>query len=380
MKRLPLLLLIFVISITVGCRNKQEKGKKENGEKPIPVKVAVIHPAEFWLTISSVGTARPNQVVPVKSKIPGKIIRIHVHEGSTVRKGDLLTELDPVDYKLGVRNARAVLKASKLTLKEAEVTLSDIQRDWIRYKRLYEKRVISKQRWDHMDAAMKKARIMRDLAAAHLSSAKVALDTALTNLKNTKIRAPFAGIITKRLVDTGDRVYTVPPTVLMVLMDISHVKVVSDIPEKEMPLIHKSANVSIKFDAFPSKTFTGVITRIYPDVDPVTRNFTVEIDLKNQGGKIKAGMFAHVRIRVNKIRGLTIPRSALLKVPGTGVYYTFRVKGDTVEKVNIETGIFQGHFVQVLKGLKEGDSVVTVGNVRLRTGKKITIVKGNNPA
>jgi len=369
------LLLLLVLVIPTGCHTKEGKEKKKRVEKPVPVKVAPIRLKSLWVTVSSVGTAKPNLVVLIKSKIPGKITRIHVDEGSHVRKGDLLAELDPVNYTLAVKNAKASLKAAKLTLKEACVTLKETQKDWQRYKRLYKKKVISKQKWDHMDAAIRKARIMRDLASARVSGAKVVLDIALTNLKDTKILSPFNGIITKRLVDPGDRVYTMPPTVLMVVMDISRVKITSDVPERMMPLLHLSAPAYLKFDAFPRKIFKGNITRIYPDVDPITRNFTVEMGLENPKLQIKAGMFAHVQIRIKKIQALVIPRSALLKIPGTGVYYAFRVKGDTVEKVNVETGIHQGELVQVLKGLKDGDRVVSVGNARLRTGRKIMIIK-----
>jgi RND family efflux transporter MFP subunit len=380
LKKLSLLLLVLVFSIPLGCQTKQEKNKKATAEKAVPVKIATIQRKEIRITVSSVGTVKPAQVVAVKSKIPGRIVRIHVDEGSKVKKGDLLAELDPTDYQLAVRNAEAALKATTFILKEAEITLKDTKKDWERYERLYKKKVISKQKWDHLDAGYRKARIMRDLAQARVSRAKIALDIALTKLKDTKIHAPFQGIITKRLVDPGNRIYTMPPTVLMILMDISRVKIVSDIPEGEMTRLHASAPVSLKLDAFPHKTFKKKVTRIFPDVDPVTRTFTVEIILNNPLGKIKSGMFAHMKIQVKKIVALVIPRSALLKIPGTGIYYTFRVRNDdTVEKVNLETGIIQDNLVQVLKGLKEGNRVVVVGNTQLRTGKKITITKEENP-
>ena len=376
MKKFPLLLLILVFVVTAGCHSKPDSNnQKKQAEKPIPVRLATIEFRDLWRTVSAVGTAKPLQLVRIKSKIPGKITRIRVNEGSKVKKGAILAELDPTDYNLAVKNARAGLKSASLALKEVEVTLKNTRQDWKRYQRLYEKKVISRQKWNHIDTGYRKTRIMRDIASSRVSRAEIALEVALTNLKDTQLRAPFEGIITRRFVDPGNRVYTMPPTVLMTLMDISHVKIVSDVPEKEMPRLHVAAPVLLKFDAFPGKIFQEKITRIYPGVDPVTRNFTIEINLDNPGGKIKAGMFAHVKIKVRKIRALVIPRSALLKIPGTGIYYTFRVTGDTVEKVNLETGVFQDNLVQVLKGLKQGDRVVAVGNTRLKTGRKITIIK-----
>ena len=381
MKKFPLLPLIFVFVILVGCHAKQDSNKeKKQAEKPIPVKLATIQFKDLWHTVSAVGTAKPFQVAHIKSKIPGKIIGIHVKEGSKVKKGDILAELDPTDYSLAVKNAKSVLKSASLTLKNAEVTLKDTLKDWKRYKRLHEQKVISKQKWNHIDTGYRKVQILRDIASSRVSSAEIALEVALTNLKDTRILAPFDGIITKRFVDCGNRVYTMPPTDLMILMDISRIKIISDVPEKEMSSLHIAAPVFLKFDAFPEKTFKKKIARIYPDVDPVTRNFTVEININNPGREIKAGMFAHVKIRVKKIKALVIPRSALLRIPGTGIYYTFRVTGNTVEKVNLETGVFQDTFVQVLKGLKKGDRVVVVGNTRLRTGQKILVIKTETPA
>ncbi len=380
MKKIALCLLIPALFLTWGCRNKKKETGKKQAEKPVPVKVTTIRTRSFWVTISSVGTVKPNQVVFIKPKIPGKIIRVLVDEGSRIHKGELLVELNPKDYKLAVANARDALRAAELSHKEASVTLQDVLKDWRRYKRLYEKKVISKQKWDHMDTAKRKAEIFQELTRARVSRAKVALEIAKTNLQNTRILAPFDGIVTRRLVDPGDRVYTMPPTVMMVVMDISRVKVISDIPEREMSRIHPGTPTRIRFDALSGKVFQGKVTRVYPRVDPVTRNFTIETDLANPDLAIKAGMFAHVRVRVRKIRGLVVPRSALLKIPGTGVYYAFRVTGNTVEKVNLKTGIMEDTFVQVLKGLKEGDHVVTVGNASLRTGTKITIIRQENPA
>ena len=167
-----------------------------------------------------------------------------------------------------------------------------------------------------------------------------------------------------------------PPTVLLVVDGHLPCKGCNGHPrKKEMADLHLHAAAKIKFDAFPGKTFTGEITKIYPDIDPVTRNFTAEIGLDNPEEKLHAGMFAHVQVKVKKIHGLVIPRSAILKIPGTGVFYAFKVEGNTVKKVNLETGISQDNLVQVLKGLKEGDRVVTVGNTRLRTGTRIEIME-----
>ncbi len=374
MKRVLVPFLVFSLLIPMGCKTKKKSQAGEKVEKPVPVKIATVRSKELWVTTESVGTVKPNMMVMLKSKIPGKITRIHVREGTMVRRGQVLVELDPVDYELAVKNARAALKASRFALQEAKINLEEIAADWRRYKRLYEKKVIAKQKWDHMNAGYRKAKILKDLAAARVARAEVALDVALTNLKNTKLVAPFDGVVAKRLVDPGDRVYTMPPTVLMVLMDISRIKVVTDISEKELSHVHSGASATVRFDAYPRALFAGKITRIYPDVDPVTRNFTVEIGLDNRDGKLRAGMFAHVGIRLRKVEGTVIPRSAMLKIPGTGVFYAFKVEDGTVRKINLEVGITAGSSVQVLKGLKAGDRVVTVGNTRLKTGTKIEII------
>jgi len=286
-KRFLTILLVLTFIAGAGCKAKQEKQSEKKAEKPIPVRTTDVRARDLWVTVSSVGTVKPNLMVVIKPKIPGKIVKIHVDEGDRIHKGDVLIELDPEDYELAVKNARAALKAAQFANEEAKVNLKETEEDWKRYKRLYEKKVIAKQKWDHMNAGYHKARILKDLTAAKVSRAKVALEMALTNLKNTKLIAPFDGIVAKRLVDPGDRVYTMPPTALLVVM-------------------------------------------------------------------------------------------AMLKIPGTGVFYAFKVEGKTVKKVNLETGITEGNLVQIVKGLQQGDKVVTVGNTRLRTGTKIEIVGGEH--
>lgn len=361
---------LLVLLLLLACEKKEVPVTEE---RPTPVEVTEVKRWSFSREIEAVGNVVPKQAVMVNPKVSGKIEAIYGDEGDRVRKGQVIVKLEQKDLLLAVKRAKAALDSAKAALRQAEVNYENVAKDYRRFKALLQERVISQQEYDHMEASYRAAEAQLALAGARVKEAEVALENARTQLQDTLIRAPFDGYISQRFVDPGQRAYTMPPTNIMEIVDISEVKISVDLPERELSLIHIGTPVEASADAFPGLRFQGQISAISPKVDPRTRTFRVEVILKNPQGLLRPGMFCRVKVRTGEVEGLAVPREAVLRMPATGVDYCFVVRDGILYRRNVKTGLKRGNLVQVLEGLKEGELVVISGQGGLRSGMKVEV-------
>jgi len=235
--------------------------------------------------------------------------------------------------------------------------------------------VISQKEYEKVETDFKAAQAQYEVAQAQLKVASSALKQAQTELKDTIIYAPFSGYISAKFVDPGQRAYTMPPTDILELIDISKVKIHLDLPERDLPFVKPGAKVEIRSDAFPELKLEGKVNRIYPKVDPSTRSFRIEVLMDNPKGILKPGMFVGARVFLGKEEALVIPRDAILRAPGTGIEYCFVVIDDTAQRREVATGIREENIVEIKQGLREGELVVSSGGQNLKPGAKVRINK-----
>lgn len=182
------------------------------------------------------------------------------------------------------------------------------------------------------------------------------------------IESPLAGVVGRIYVDIGSNVGRETPIALVVSMD--KVKINLDIPEKYLPKVTPGQVAKISVDAYPEDSFLGLITKISPVVDLITRTAPVEITLDNAGHLLKSGMFAKVNLIIEKHSNVPIilKESVIGKEPDTYVY-TIEDKKAVLKKISL--GIRQGPYYEVREGLKEGDGVVIMGQQRLFDGAQV---------
>lgn len=330
----------FAAVLAVSCGNP-DKGKTDNSmvqEDPV-VSVETVAARDVPQTSVYTSTVEPyvkNNIAPQSAM---RITDINVEVGDFVRKGQVLAELD------------------RIQLQQAELQLKNNEIEYERLKGLYEAGGLSKS----------------DLDAMELSY-RVSRTTYENLLENTVLRSPVDGVITARNYDEGDMYAMSSP--IYVVEQITPVKLLVAISEVDYTRINKNDSVEIAVDAFPGRSFSGRVSRIYPTVDPATHTFSVEIIVPNKDRVLRPGMFARVTVLFGTNHNPVIPDIAVVKQTGSGERFVYVLNFDgTVTYRAVRLGRRMDYEYEVLEGLSEGERVVTRGQIRLKDGVRVKISK-----
>ena len=309
-----------------------------------PVAAEVFRVAETPMAniVKTVGTLRANESVDIVSELTKRLVKIEVHEGAQVAKGEVLFILDDSDIAAEIAEIDARLK-----LAEANKTRTDS---------LLPQKAISQQAFD--------------LATSEFDIFKAQKDTKQVELSKTKILAPFAGKTGIRHVSEGALVK--PETVLMTLQDLSRIKVDFPLPERYAAEVKAGQKFTFTV-AGNAKVFEGLVQVIEPAVEATTRSLQVRGICESPEGLLPGG-FAEVSLQLDTIEnGFAIPSQAVVpSAKGQGV---FVLKDGKAEFRDIEIGIRTSAQVQVLRGLSEGDQLLTTNLLRLRPGVPVQAVQ-----
>lgn len=411
-----LFLLLWLASACSPSSNKEAKVKKE--DEIIPVEVIALRKVFFPLEIVTVGTVLPWKEIIITPKVTGRIEKILVQEGDFIQAGDLLVKLEQTDFILGLKQAEAALAISqanlanllagtrpekieqaKAALHQAEANLANVEKEHQRIKRLAAIEAVAQRQLDAVTAQyasalaqVKQAQEQLEMfqrgptkeeiavAKAQVKQAEAAVAVAQNYLRDSLIKAPFSGFITARFVDEGVQVYTAPKTDILKLTDVREVKIEASVPERYYQRIKRGTKAQIKIDALSGETFSGRISRIIPEVNQISRNFKVEIDIPNPQFRLKSGMFANIILALGEKETLAIAREVLITDQVTGVSYAFVIEGDQAVQRKLVLGERSGVLTEVMSGLKEGEKLVIKGQTRLKPGSKVRIVAESKEA
>jgi membrane fusion protein (multidrug efflux system) len=215
---------------------------------------------------------------------------------------------------------------------------------------------------------------VREGTQAKLKEMEAILEQERTRLQNSKIVAPFRGEISRKFVDAGALVSSSTP--LVSLVHTETLKIVANILEKDIPLLKGGMKARVRVEAYPERIFEGRVEKINSALDLSTRTLQAEIYISNPDRSLKPGMFANVDlILLEKPQALVIPREAVLE--GGSEISVFVVEEKQPVRKLITIGYEQDRMVEVLKGLKEGDQVITKGQQLIRNGSTIRVVEGS---
>jgi HlyD family secretion protein len=378
-------LLLFVGALTAFTRS---------GTKIDPSKLVKVEKGDLAKSVVATGKVTPITKVEVKSKASGIVKKLMVEYGDTVKKGQLLAQLDKDEIQAQVEQSRAALQAAEASLASAE---ADSERAMVDaegpdvplLKRQYERAVemakdgvVSASALDDADRNYKMALNKQNVAKAQVtvlqakirqSEAEVAKDRAnLAQLEEqlsyTDIVSPIDGIVLSRDVEIGDAVSSIlvlgsSATLVMTLGDTSQVYVKGKVDESDIGKVYLGQPARIKVESFKDKTFYGKVTKISPmgvEKDNVT-TFEVRVSINNPGGELKAEMTANAEIILEEHKNvLQIPEGAIIydKDKQASVEVPDPRAKDGKRKIAVNIGISNGAKTELLSGLKEGDQVV----------------------
>ena len=310
---------------------------------PIPVEAVVAEANSLRDAISVNGSTVPNEEVAITVEVPGKIEQLQFEEGQFVKKGKVLLRLD--DEELQADRQRLVVQR-RLNQKIAE-----------RLKALYEKEGVSLQEYE--------------VAAAEVEKTEAEIALLDAQLEKRIIRAPFAGQLGLRMVSEGS--YLSPGTPIVQLISTNPIKLEFDVPEKYSQAVEVGSRVEFKLDGSDRRFHANVIAR-EPNVNTDTRTLRFKAAAPNPDGGILPGAFANVQVELEEFAGtILVPTQAI--IPELSNKKVFCYRNGKAEPVIVETGIRQERYIQVVKGLSPGDTVITTGLLQIKPGASVTLSK-----
>ncbi|EMS77440.1 efflux RND transporter periplasmic adaptor subunit [Desulfotignum phosphitoxidans] len=368
--------VIALLVVQVSKKQWQKDVDMDTVDKALPVTIAAAVQHEFTDDIEGVGTLKARETSLLSPKVAGPVNQVLVDIGDPVIAGEVVIRLDRTNFDLGVKQAQAALAAAQAAIPQASARFEQAEKEYRRATELLEEKVIPQSRFDAAEAAFRAAKGMVSSVRAQRDQAKAALETALEHLKNAYIRSPISGTVVERNVEIGQAV--APGSRLLRIVDQTSLDFDVDLPESDISRLAIGVAAVITADAFPGHEFSGKVTVVNPMVDRKTRTFRVRIKVPNPSGKLVDGMFARVKLSVEKRRFLAVPRNALQRLPGSGTYYVFVVEGNKAHKRTVGIGAMNDQYAEVVDGLVEDDKVVTSGTGRLRSGMDVTVQDVSN--
>jgi membrane fusion protein (multidrug efflux system) len=330
------------------------------GLPPATVSTMVIAASEWQPKLSSVGNVRAFRGVELSTEVAGLVASVPIKSGQDVKEGELLIKLNDSSDVAQLNSLKAMADLAKV-INERDRQQLAIQ-------------AISKNVFD------------TSAADAKSKQAQVEQQTALVAKKNLK--APFSGrvgivsINPGQYVNSGDK--------LLTLQTLDPIFVDFNLPQSNAEQIAVGQVVEVTTDAFKDASFTGKITAVSPKVDTNTRNIQVEAQLANPDKKILPGMFANVNIKLgDQVKLLTLPQTAVTYNPYGSTVFLAKPSGKKdkqgkeileAQQVFVTTGATRGDQVAILKGVEEGATVVTSGQLKLKNGTPLIINNKVEPA
>jgi len=320
------------------------------------------------LTIDLPGEITPFLSVALHAKVQGYVDRVSVDRGSVVKQGDLLAELSAPEIAAQIAEAESKAHVADADRLQAEAQLAAAQSTYDRMKEaantpgaIAGNELVLAQK--QVDAA--KAVLNSRQQAGRAAEATV---DALRDLQGyLKITAPFEGVVTERLVHPGALVGPGAGSVLLVLQQVSRLRLVVAVPEENVGSIARGAKASFTVPAHPERTYSGTVARIARALDQKTRTMAIELDVWNQDGSLAPGMYSTVKWPVQRKRpALFVPKSSV--VTTTERTFVIREQAGRARWVDVKKGVAQGDLIEVSGELQAGDMVVRRGTDELREG------------
>ncbi len=372
---LGLIVVLAVIGLVVL---RLTTGAKSDTVRTRVVTVGIAPPIRADLDIRLAYTAdiSPYQVVNIFSRVDGYIAKLHVDKGDFVKFNQLLVEIDHTDYHHAVNQAKANLSAAQAKVAQQDAVLRNAKLTFDRMQALIKDQFVSQQDLDNAQVNLDAATAAQNSFQAQVNQMKVALAQSERNLTYSYIRAPFAGYVAERNLDTGAYVSSATASTstmsrgIMSLHDINTVRVLIEVVERDIPLVQVGQPAELRAEAYPDHVFKGTVTRIVQALNRATRTMTVEIDLPNSDQRLKGGMFARVEVLVGTHRqALQVPIDAVSRLEST--QYVYVVRDGRARRIEVEVGPRSGNRIEILKGLMGDEAVIVSGKDLVHDGRAV---------
>jgi len=417
---------IVTVLILSGCGAK-EAATVATVEEYTPVEVAAVKTDTIYNSTMITGKIAGKNDVAVIPKVAGRVEEVSVKVGQTVKAGQTIVVLDKSDLQnrvdqvnasmnsaaVGVEQAKNGLKQAESSIKSIEVSydlakasydanyekIQNAKLNLERSKVLYEQGIISKSQLEQAELAasdttikvleaqlaqaneallqsnngVNQATVAVKQAEAGYNQAKLAYDQAVKSLNDTVVTAPMDGVIYAVNVEKGEMASGAQPIATIISVDKVYVKV--DVTEKLVTKLQKGSKMNLEVPSVSDKKLTGIITLISPVANLQNNLYTIEIEVDNKDHAIKPGMFARVEFNTDYKEKVMVVKSEAVTVNDKKQIVYVEEKGKAVEKI-VETGLDNGSYVEIKKGLSLNDKVIVKGQELVENGETVKVVGG----
>jgi len=341
-------------------------GRSDAAGRALPVTAVPARKGSIDVYINALGTVTPRNVVTVKPRVDGQLMRVAFTEGQVVNAGALLAEIDPRPFQVQLAQAAGQMAKDQALLKNAQVDLE-------RYRTLLSQDSISKQQVDTQEALVRQYQ-------GTIEADQAAIDSAKLQLTYSRVTAPIGGTVGLRQVDPGNVVHASDANGIVVIAQLQPISVIFPIPEDNLPRIRRrlATGEAIAVEAWDRdqkvKLATGKLLTIDNQIDTTTGTVKLKAEFDNADLALFPNQFVNIRMLVETMTDATlVPSAAILRgAPGTFVYV---VKPDqTVTVAPVKLGPVQAETTAIITGVVPGDVVVTDGTDKLREGAKVELV------
>ncbi|HET9529985.1 MAG TPA: efflux RND transporter periplasmic adaptor subunit [Blastocatellia bacterium] len=366
-------LLGFRVFEAVESESQQAGGG--GGMRMPTVQTGVSSRGQMNEKIALTGALKAKEQVDVMPKLTGRITRIAVDTGQAVQRGGLIAVIDDAELGQQVERAKASIAVGEAAVSQREAELKNARAELDRNKQLMDAGLVSRQQFEEVQTRYRVAQSQLELALAQRRQSEAEQRELNIRHGQTRVYAPMSGFIAKRHVDVGAMAN--PSTAIVTVVNLSTMVINANAAERDIARIKPGTTAVVTLDSLPGQQFQGRVMRISPLLDPQTRNGVVEIEIQNRGGVLKGEMFARAELDLGTTRETTfVPRDALVyRGDQPGVYL---LEGDTARFRPVETGLTQEDRVEVINGLKEGETVITRGANLVKEGDRVRVMEARN--
>lgn len=347
---MPLLLLLATL-LLAGCKGGEDTpagADEDNDATGVPVEVASLQRGDVHAVYTGTASLETDADALVVAKVAGQVVEILVEEGDRVTEGQVLARLDGDRLRLEMERARA--------------NLGKLDQEYKRNMQLFERGLVSSGAFEDLKYELEALRAIYRLTQLEYDY--------------TQIRAPIPGVIAQRHIRLGNTLAVNEP--VFQVTELDPLVAYLHIPEREFRRLEAGQAAELVLDAIPGQRFKAQVQRISPVVDPATGTFKVTMEVPDQDGRLKPGMFGRFNIIWDTRRNVLLaPRVAVVDDDVSDA--VFVIADDKAVRRSVRTGYTQGTHIEIIDGLAGDEDIVVIGQAGLRDGARVEVVRRAEP-
>ncbi len=366
-------LMAGIVAVVAIAAYLMSGGKKK---EEISFTTVNVEKGNIQNTITATGTIEPVTSVSVGTQVSGIVSKLYVDYNSTVKRGQVIAELDKTNLESQLNSALANEQNAQANLQSAQATLNFQQSNYNRYQTLFNKGLVSANDYEQARLSYEQARETVASSRQQVASAKEEVKRSRTNLSYATITSPIDGVVLSRSVEEGQTVAASfsTPELFKIAKDLTDMRVIANVDEADIGNVKVGERVTFTVDAFPDDTFSGTVTQVRQEATTTNNVVTYKVVISAPNGdlKLKPGLTANVTI-------FTAERTGVLSVPSKALRFTptketvgdkkivdvnaknklWTLKGNELRARKVSIGISDGSRTQILDGIGEGTKVVS---------------------